>query len=48
MTGRDINEFEAWPERIGEVTVDQVNAAARLLFRPEYSLTAELKPKPTS
>jgi zinc protease len=48
MTGRDISEFEAWPERIGQVTAEQVNNAARLLFRPEYSLTAELKPKPTS
>jgi zinc protease len=48
MTSRDIKEFEAWPERIGAVTADQVNEAARMLFRPEYSVTTELKPKPTS
>ncbi len=48
MTGRDIEEIEAWPERIGEVTAAAVNEAARALFRPEFSVTSELRPKPTS
>ncbi|HXV25771.1 MAG TPA: pitrilysin family protein [Alphaproteobacteria bacterium] len=48
MAGRDIEELEAWPERIGEVTVAQVNEAARMLSRPEVTVTSELRPKPTS
>lgn len=48
MAGRDIREIEAWPERIGEVTAAAVNEAARGLFRPEFSVTSELRPKPTS
>ena len=47
-TGRTIEEVEAWPDLIGKVTAAEVNAAARALFRPEYSVTSELKPKPTS
>jgi zinc protease len=31
-TGRSIEDVEAWPDRIGEVTVEQVNAAARDVF----------------
>jgi zinc protease len=48
MTGRTVEEVEAWPERIDEVTPAEVNEAARVLFRPETSVTAELKPKPSS
>ena len=48
MSGRDIQEIEAWPERIGEVTAAEVNEAARTLFRPEATVTSELRPKPTS
>jgi len=48
MAGRDIEELEAWPERIGEVTAAEVNEAARVLFRDEVSVTSELRPKPTS
>ncbi len=48
MTGRDLAEIEAWPERIGAVTPEAVNQAAHALFRPEFSVTAELRPKPTS
>jgi zinc protease len=48
MTGLDVAEFEAWPERIGSVTAAEVNEAARALFRPEISVTTELRPKPTS
>ncbi len=48
MAGRDIEEVEAWPERIGEVTVSEVNEAARMLFRSEVTVTSELRPKPTS
>jgi zinc protease len=48
MTGRTVEEVEAWPERIDEVTPAEVNETARVLFRPETSVTAELKPKPSS
>jgi zinc protease len=48
MAGRDLQELEAWPERIGEVTAAEVNEAARVLFRDEVSVTSELRPKPTS
>src|SRR5262249_18528091 len=46
--GTPLGELEAWPERIGAVTVDQVNEAARALFKPENGVTGELLPKPTS
>ncbi len=48
MAGRDIEELEAWPERIAEVTAGEVAAAARALFRAEFSVTSKLRPKPTS
>ena len=48
MSGRDVQEIEAWPDRIGEVTAAEVNEAARTLFRPEVTVTSELRPKPTS
>ena len=48
MSGRDVQEIEAWPDRIGEVTAAEVNEAARTLFRPEATVTSELRPKPTS
>jgi zinc protease len=48
MSGRDVQEIEAWPDRIGEVTAAEVNEAARTLFRPEVTVTSELRAKPTS
>jgi zinc protease len=46
-SGRAVAEVEAWPELIGEVTVAQVNAAARAVFVPARSVTGLLLPKPT-
>ncbi len=34
-TGRTIEDVEEWPERIGAVTVEQVNAAATRRARPD-------------
>jgi zinc protease len=47
-TGGTIEDIEAWPDRIGAVTVDQVNAAARYVLKPESSVTSLLLPKETS
>jgi zinc protease len=38
-SGRTVQDVETWPERIGAVTVEQVNAAARAVLRPEASVT---------
>jgi zinc protease len=42
--GLKLDDVEHWPERIGAVTVDQVNAAARSVFKRNSSVTAILKP----
>lgn len=47
-TGQTIADVEAWPQRIGEVTAAQVNAAARAILLPERSVTGLLLPKPAS
>jgi zinc protease len=44
ITGSSIADVEAWPERIGAVTVADVNAAAQAVFRPDYSVTGLLLP----
>jgi zinc protease len=44
-TGSTIGDIEAWPERIGAVTVADVNAAAKAVFDINYSVTAILLPK---
>jgi len=44
--GRTVQDVETWPERIGAVTVEQVNAAARAVLRPEASVTGLLTPAP--
>ena len=44
--GRSIEDVETWPERLGEVTVDQVNAAAAHVFDPANSVTSILMPAP--
>lgn len=45
MIGRTIRDVEEWPERIGKVTVDHVNAAARHVLQRQKSVTAVLLPK---
>jgi zinc protease len=43
--GRTVEDVEAWPDRIGEVTLQQVNDAARAVFKIERSVTSLLLPK---
>ena len=47
-TGRSVADVEAWPERIGAVTADQVNAAARAVLHDVQSVTGLLLPEPTT
>ncbi|MFC4350698.1 M16 family metallopeptidase [Fodinicurvata halophila] len=47
-TGQSLEDIEAWPERIGEVTAEEVEAAAELVFDPDRSVTGVLKSEPTS
>ena len=44
--GRNIEDVEAWPERIAAVTAEQVLAAARHVFVAKSSVTGELLPAP--
>jgi zinc protease len=46
--GRTLDDVQNWPERIGAVTVDQVNEAARLVLHDDQSVTGILLPQPTS
>jgi zinc protease len=48
VAGETIEDIEAWPERIGAVTADEVNAAARALFDLNRSVTGLLLSKPAS
>ena len=43
-TGQTVEDVEQWPARISAVTVEQVNAAARAVLRPETSTTGILLP----
>ena len=43
-TGQTVEDVEAWPARIAAVSVDQVNAAALAVLRPESSTTGMLLP----
>jgi zinc protease len=47
-TGRSLDEVETWPQHVGAVTLDQVNAAARQVIRDEIGVTGVLLPEPTS
>ncbi len=47
-TGRRLEEVETWPQRIGAVTADEVNAAAKLVIRDDTAVTGVLLPEPTS
>ena len=44
MTGQSIEDVEAWPERIGAVTVEAVNAAARAVLETSGAVTTRLTP----
>lgn len=46
--GRTVEEIEAWPERIGAVTVEDVNQAARAVLATPNTVTAVLLPEETS
>ena len=41
-TGRSVADVEAWPDRIGQVTADDVNAAARHVLKDTSAVTAIL------
>ena len=45
-TGQTVEDVQAWPERIGKVTREQVEAVARKYLRVEQSVTGILLPKP--
>lgn len=45
-SGLTIDDVEKWPERIGAVTVEQINAAARAILQADRSVTALLMRKP--
>jgi zinc protease len=46
--GRKLDDVETWPQHIGAVTVDEVNAAARLVIHDDTAVTGVLLPEPTS
>jgi zinc protease len=46
--GQSLDEVEAWPDRIGSVTVLEVEAAARAVLVERNSATGVLLPEPTS
>ncbi|MBV8889530.1 MAG: insulinase family protein [Alphaproteobacteria bacterium] len=46
--GQSIDDVEAWPERIGQVTPDEVTAAARAVLIERNSATGILLPEHTS
>jgi len=48
VNGRTIDDVERWPERIGEVTVEQINAAARAVIDDKTAVTGVLLPQPSS
>ena len=45
IIGRTLRDVEVWPARIGAVTVDRVNAAARHVLQRRKSVTALLLPR---
>ena len=47
-TGRAIEDVETWPDRVGRVTVEAVNKAARSLLVGKGAVTAILLPEETS
>ncbi|MBX6324125.1 MAG: insulinase family protein [Rhodospirillaceae bacterium] len=47
-TGSTLEQVEAWADRIGAVTVEQIDAAARKVLVPEHSATGVLLPQSAS
>jgi zinc protease len=45
VVGMTVEDVEAWPERIGAVTVDAVNEAARAVLTSEATVTTMLLPE---
>jgi zinc protease len=43
--GRTMDEIERWPQDVQKVTVDQVNRAARAIFKPDRAVTSSLLPE---
>ena len=48
VAGRSLDEIQAWPERIGAVTPDEVMAVARQVLRDDTAVTAVLLPEKRS
>jgi zinc protease len=46
--GRTTEDVEEWPDRIGRVTVDQIDDAARFVIDDKTAVTAILLPEPAS
>lgn len=46
--GGSVEGVEGWPERVRQVTAEQVEAALQLVIRAERSVTSVLRPEPTS
>ena len=44
--GRTVEDVEAWPDRIGAVTAEAIDLAARAVLRPARSVTGLLLPAP--
>ncbi len=44
-SGQTVEDVESWPDRIGSVTADQVNAALRAVLKNDGALTATLVEK---
>jgi len=47
-SGGSLDQIEAWPQRISEVTAADVDRALKLVLREEQSVTSYLLPDPTS
>jgi zinc protease len=47
-TGSTVDSVEAWPDRIGAVTAEQVRDAARAVLKDDVAVTSILKPAKTS
>jgi zinc protease len=47
-TGSTVDDVEAWPERIGAVTAEQIRNAARAVLKDDTAVTSLLKPAKTS
>jgi zinc protease len=45
--GLKVDDVEAWPERIGAVTVEQISAAAKAVLKEGRSVTSYLLTKKT-